>query len=465
MRLLPAAVLSALLVPGAAGQPARYDGHKVVRVSIHSPRDLQTMLALAADVWSERIDAGPADFRVHPDALPALDATGITYSVLVEDVQALIDAERLRLTNPVAADGWFDDFKDNDAINARLAFLAALRPDIAQEVVIGTTIEGRVIRGIRISNDAANPGRCKPGLVFGATQHAREWIAPMVTMYLAEALVSGHGADPVITDLVDRAEFFVLPVVNADGYVYTWGPDRLWRKNRRDIANSPCFGVDLNRNWGYQWGSDNGSSGDPCSNNYRGTAPFSEPEAAALRDFVLARPQVRYQHDMHSYGQLLLQPWGYTAAPPPDHATYQALGAAMAGLIKAEHGKTYVYGPTYTKLYPISGGAGDWAWGAENVYSFLFELRGDPGGFILPPEQIIPNSQEILAAAVHLSSWIADRFPFKADFNGDCVYSIDDFIAFQTGFAVSDPRADMDGDGALTIDDFIVFQTLFAIGG
>jgi carboxypeptidase A1 len=284
-------------------------------------------------------------------------------------------------------------------------------------------------------------------------------------MYLAEALVAGHGADPFITDLVDRAEFLVVPVVNVDGYVYTWGPDRLWRKNRRDNPGSPCFGVDLNRNWGYQWGLDIGSSADPCNSMFRGAAPFSEPEAAALRDFILARPQVRYQHDMHSYGQLLLAPWGYTAAPPPEHATYQALGAEMAALIKTEHGKAYVHGPTYTHLYPISGGAGDWAWGAANTYSFLFELRGDPGGFILPPGQIIPNSEEILPAALHLGAWIADRFPFKADFNADCVYSIDDFIAFQTGFAVSDPAADMDGDGALTIDDFIVFQTLFAVGG
>ena len=295
--------------------------------------------------------------------------------------------------------------------------LAAQRPDLAEGFTVGTSIEGRPIKGLRISNDAAYPGRRKAGMVFGATQHAREWIAPMVTMYLAEALVTRYDTDPAIKGFVDRIEFLIVPVVNPDGYVYAWTTDRLWRKNRRDIAGSACFGIDLNRNWGYQWGLPNGSSGDPCNDLYRGTAAFSEPETAAMRDFIVARPWVRYVHDMHSYGQWLLQPWGYTSAPPPRHETYEALGAAMAQLIHAVHGRTYVHGPTYTTLYPVSGSASDWAWGAEQAYSFVFELRGN--GFILPPDQIIPNSEEILPAALHLADWILR--PFAGSIAGDGV--------------------------------------------
>ncbi len=54
--------------------------------------------------------------------------------------------------------------------------------------------------------------------------------------------------------------------------------------------------------------------------------------------------------------------------------------------------------------------------------------------------------------------------PCYADCDGDCVPSINDFICFQTLFALSDPYADCDGDTALSIDDFICFQTFFAIG-
>ena len=405
--LLGAAVFAR--TAAAQDEPARYDGHKVVRAEIASERDLQTMLRLSDDVWSEHIGIGPADFRLRPESMAALAAAGVAYEVLIEDVQSLIDAERARLASPVDGAGWFDDYKDLDAINARMDALAAQRPDLAQGFTVGTSIEGRPIKGLRIANDAAYPGRRKAGMVFGATQHAREWIAPMVTMYLAEALVTRYDTDPAIQRFVDRIEFLIVPIVNPDGYVYSWTTNRLWRKNRRDIVGSSCFGVDLNRNWGYQWGLPTGSSGDPCNDLYRGTAAFSEPETAAMRDFIVARPWVRYVHDMHSYGQWLLQPWGYTSAPPPHHQTYEALGAAMAQLIHAVHGRTYVHGPTYTTLYPVSGSASDWAWGAEQAYSFVFELRGT--GFILPPDQIIPNSEEILPAALHLAAWILRPFP------------------------------------------------------
>ena len=103
----------------------------------------------------------------------------------------------------------------------------------------------------------------------------------MVGMYVAESFITGYGNDTLITELVDELEIFVIPVVNPDGYVYTWGPQRLWRKNRRDNGNG-TFGVDLNRNWGYEWGGV-GSSGDPGSGTYRGTAPFSEPETQVRR--------------------------------------------------------------------------------------------------------------------------------------------------------------------------------------
>ena len=411
--LLGAAVFAR--TAAAQDEPTRYDGHKVVRAEIASERDLQTMLRLSDDVWSEHIGIGPADFRLRPESMAALAAAGVAYEVLIEDVQSLIDAERARLASPVDGAGWFDDYKDLDAINARMDALAAQRPDLAEVFTVGTSIEGRPIKGLRVSNDAAYPDRRKAGMVFGATQHAREWIAPMVTMYLAEALVTRYDTDPAVKRFVDRIEFSIVPVVNPDGYVYAWTTDRLWRKNRRDIAGSACFGIDLNRNWGYQWGLPNGSSGDPCNDLYRGTAAFSEPETAAMRDFIVARPRVRYVHDMHSYGQLLLQPWGYTSAPPPRHETYEALGAAMAQLIHAVHGRTYVHGPTYTTLYPVSGSASDWAWGAEQAFSFVFELRGT--GFILPPDQIIPNSEEILPAALHLAAWILR--PFAGDIAGD----------------------------------------------
>lgn len=398
---LLAAVVGAGGAAAGADEPGRYDGHKLVRVQIASARDFQRMLRISDDVWSEHPDIGPVDFRVPPEGMAALADSGLPYEVLVDDLQARADEERARLANPSPDAGWFDDFKDLAAIEARMDELAALRPDLAQTFVVGNSLEGRPIRGIRITSSAGG-GRRKRGMLFASTQHAREWIAPMVTMYLADALVTRYDTDLAVRRVVDQLEFFIVPVVNVDGYVYTWPPTavRYWRKNRRPGS---CYGVDLNRNWGYEWVG-GGSSTNPCSETYRGTAPFSEPETAALRDFVQARPGIRYVHDMHSYGRYLLQPWGFTPALPPGHATFDFLGQTMQRIIQAVHGMTYVHGPTYTTLYPVNGDLSDWAWGAEHAYSFVFELRGND--FVLPPSEIIPNSEEILPAALWLANWI-----------------------------------------------------------
>jgi murein tripeptide amidase MpaA len=341
--------------------------------------------------------------------MDALAHSGLRYEVLIDDVQAEIDAERARLSaRPDGTGAWFDDFKDLAALDARVLELAALRPDLARAVVVGSSLEGRPIRALRITHAPPDRDPRKPALVFVSTQHAREWIAPMATMYLAEALITRYDTDPVIRDVVDRTEVILVPVANPDGYVYSWTTDRLWRKNRRVVAGSGCRGVDLNRNWGYQWGLPVGSSGDPCNEVYRGTAGFSEPETAALRDFIESTPDVRYVHDMHSYGQWLLYPWGYTSAPPPNQADYADLGAAMSSLIQSVHGRVYTPGSTYTTLYPVSGGSNDWALGARNAFTFTYELRGP--SFVLPPAEIVPNSEEILPAVLYLADWMADTW-------------------------------------------------------
>ena len=71
-------------------------------------------------------------------------------------------------------------------------------------------------------------------------------------------------------------------------------------------------GVDLSRNFGYQWGYDEaGSSDDPCSPNYRGSEAFSEPETRGLRDLATSLDVSLYM----SYGtgkSFYVKPYSYT---------------------------------------------------------------------------------------------------------------------------------------------------------
>lgn len=452
--------------PGAP--VVRYDGHRIVRVVVRGEADLAAMERLGARLWACEPQRGPVEFGVPPESMAALDASGIPYTIVVSDLQKQVDNENARLGpqgggGGVAGAGWFDDYKTLTQIQAYCAGLAAQFPNLVEPVTIGNSLEGRPIFGLRIRGDAG--GRCVPTLLMNSCQHAREWITPMVTVYFADRLLRAYGTDPDLTALVDSTEIIIIPVVNADGYEYTWSVDRFWRKNRRNNGDG-TFGVDLNRNWGYQWGvtlpGGNGGNGNTGSDVYWGTGPFSEPETAALSQFSESLPALRWHNDIHSAAQLVLQPWGWTGDLPPDHAFLDGVGADSQSLIKAVHNATYVHGTCYSKLYPLSGGAQDWFYGQNGVPSFLYELRGP--GFDPPPSAILLGAEEMFPALVSHASYIADTFPFKADWDQNCVYDLFDFLAFVNDFNAGESRADVNGDGALDLFDFLEFVNLFNAG-
>lgn len=367
-----------------------YADHKVVRAELRDHADLVRMRQISNDCFSHEPVIGATDWRIAPDKLPELDGSGISYVVLVDDLGAVIDAERRRLAGGGArgTGSWYDDYKNLQAINDKIDELAALRPDLVTVSTIGTSVEGRSIRSMQITGGPGNPAD-KPSILYNACQHSREWIAVMTAMYVAEHLIAEYDTDPFVRELVDRIDFRIVPMVNPDGYVHTWGPNRLWRKNRRDNGNG-TFGVDLNRNWSFQWGQ-SGSSGDPGSTTYRGPAPFSEPESSAVRDLALSLPNLLGHLDIHNYGQDLFRTWGYTSTLPPDIALINTIGDDVAGVISAVHGETYVHGPGGI----TSGTAKDWFYGDQDVISWTLELR-DEGthNFLLPADQILPTCEE-----------------------------------------------------------------------
>ncbi len=396
VRLVVAGVLALSSVALAADAPRRYDGCQVLRVEVTDASELALLEALDVDFWTDRPAVGPVDVLVTPEQRAAMEAFGLRSSVRIADVQALVDQQHA----PQPRD-WFDAYHPYDEIVAHLDQLVTTYPELAQLFPLGTTVEDRIIWGIRIAAPAQTPLR--PGVFYWGTVHAREWITSTIIPYLATHLLANYGLDPVVTDLVNHVEFLLVPVANPDGYIYSWETERLWRKNRRDNGDG-TFGVDINRNWGHEWGGD-GSSGTPGANTYRGPVPFSEPETRALRDLFLDRPNVRAMNDIHSYSQLILWPWGWTPAPCPDQAAYAAAGDAMRQLILGVSGKNYTAGPANTTIYPVSGGSIDWTYGVRDVFSFTFELR-DTGtyGFLLPPDQIRPTNLEILPTLLYLAN-------------------------------------------------------------
>jgi len=382
-------------------------GDQVVRIHVRNAEQLRRLEQMDLDVWSHEIGVGDIDVHVSVHARRALDAAGMTYDVLNDDLTATYIDELASRQFRGAGD--FDQYKSYAEIMDFIDNLAARRPDLASVMTIGQSLEGRDIRVLHVTGpdtgDGPPPGQ-RHGVFYHALQHAREWITGPVVLYLADHLINEYDDDSCLRALVDRTDFYLAPCVNPDGYEYTWTDERLWRKNRRDNMDG-TFGVDLNRNWAYGWGG-GGSSGSTGNETYRGPSPFSEPETQVLSSFVSSHPTIRAYMDYHSYGQLILWPFGTTCTEPPepDASSFWSIGTQMQSLIASIHGVNHTAGPVCLTLYQASGASVDWVYGDQGRYAYTIELRDEgQSGFLLPADQILPTCEENLPAILALSDW------------------------------------------------------------
>ncbi|KAF2896191.1 hypothetical protein ILUMI_09987, partial [Ignelater luminosus] len=349
------------------------------------------------------------DILVKPQSLQsvskALLDNNIGYEVIIQDLQKAIDEENPPLNE--------DDYEDRAGhrltwqsyhrladIYGFLDYLAASHPNLCSLHTIGNSIEGRPLKVLKISN--GNPGN-KAVWVDGGI-HAREWISPATVTHIINYLVENLNREDGALQNID---WHILAVGNPDGYEYSHTTDRLWRKNRR---RGQCYGTDLNRNFGHHWGG-KGSGKHPCQEIYGGSGPFSEPETAAIRNYITgtnAGAPWKAYISFHSYGQYILYPWGYDQVVPQDHGDLQAVANKAASAIRAVTGAYYRVGSSAILLYPASGGSDDWAKGTVGMkYAYTIELR-DSGryGFVLPASYIIPTATEALAALKAIASTV-----------------------------------------------------------
>jgi hypothetical protein len=254
---------------------------------------------------------------------------------------------------------------------------------------LGTTIQGRTQWALKVSD---NPGvdEAEPEVRVDAMHHAREPQSMQSTLWCLLALLERYGSDPLATYLVDARETWFVPCVNPDGYVHnqTTNPagGGLWRKNRRANAGG-SFGVDLNRNYAFEWGfDDTGSSPTPSSETYRGTGPASEPEVANMQALIDAR-SFSTAISAHTYSDLWLWPWGYVAAAPPNNAQYTELG----DLCTLE--TNWVRGPAGAVLYLANGVTDDYDHGVKGTMSFTPEIGNDIDGFWPATARIVPLAE------------------------------------------------------------------------
>ncbi|CAL8308457.1 unnamed protein product [Merluccius merluccius] len=321
----------------------------------------------------------------------------MTHTVLLTNTKDLLELQtRNDSTDPRSGPSYYEKYHSLEDIYHWLNKTAYENPDRVKVILIGSSFEKRPLYVVKLSVDS-NPNKTAIWLDCGI--HAREWISQAFCLWFVQYSLSYYQQNRDITRILDTMDVYVLPVMNPDGYKYTWTTDRFWRKNRSVREDSRCFGADLNRNFDASWCTA-GASHDPCSEIYCGEFPESEPESRAVASFLRKHKEVvKLYVSIHSYSQMLLFPYSYTRERTENHDDLLAMVKEAAHSIKRYYKNSYKYGTGAQTIYLAPGGSDDWAYNLGIKYSFTFELQ-DKGryGFLLPPYQIPKACNEALLA-------------------------------------------------------------------
>ncbi|WP_164972758.1 M14 family zinc carboxypeptidase [Lacibacter luteus] len=373
--------------------------------------------------------------------LPKIKTLGIKYDVLVDDELS----DFLRRNNPADFYKYSDPKSTQPAVSAKLPFqtcttnwstsswttpdaftsgsiggyyslsemeaklddMATNYPTLVSKFSIGTTVEGRTIWCVKIS-DIPGTDESEPEVLYSGLHHAREAMSMHNLIFFMQYILQNYSSDSRISNIINNRELFFVPCVNPDGWNYNCVTNPtgggMHRKNRRNVGGQTNVGIDLNRNYSVGFAEDNtGSSPNIENDTYRGPSAFSENETQAMRAFINGR-RFKLVLNYHAYGQLWVRPPGSasTTATTTDNLILNTAGGLFTKYNCYEVGddmSTVGYNVNgYSDDWLLSGDAGSRAVGYEKIYGFSPEVSPAlSGGTFWPSSsQIIPIAREMM---------------------------------------------------------------------
>ncbi|MGG6433533.1 M14 family metallopeptidase [Anoxybacillus sp. D401a] len=230
-------------------------------------------------------------------------------------------------------------------------------PDLIQVQIIGQSVEGRNIYAIKL-------GKGSKEIFMNASHHAREHITTNVLMEMLDTYAFAYTSLTKVDQydartILDRTSIWFVPMVNPDGVTLVQKGHTAVKngalalainKGKRDFSawKANVRGVDLNRQYDARWATIRSNPGKPAPKNYKGSKPFSEPEAQAMRQFTLAR-NFEITVSYHSSGQIIF--WHFLQ--PKEHVYRDQ---RLASMLSKQTGYSLVK-PVQN---PSGGGYKDW---------------------------------------------------------------------------------------------------------
>lgn len=231
------------------------------------------------------------------------------------------------------------DFHTYSTMTDELEEIADVYSDIAELYDLGSSVEGRTIWGLKITDNVGEEEN-EPEVRICGAHHGNEFMSVELPLLLAWYLVENYDSNSYIEDLVDNREIWIIPMVNPDG--------------REASIRYNANGIDLNRDYGYMWAGEGGS-----------LAPFSQPETKVIRNHALENNFVLSlsYHTTAAYVNFI---WNYKEDPAPDDEVIVELSNQYA----ASSGYTAIRGYNW---YQTRGDTNDFSYGCRGDIDWTIE--------------------------------------------------------------------------------------------
>ncbi len=223
-----------------------------------------------------------------------------------------------------------------EEIEAELKSLSQKYPHIGKLTSIGLSVKKRSLWVMKISKNVGTDDD-RPEFKFMANMHGDEIVGRELMMRLIKDLLSQYGRDPQITNLIDRAQIYIIPSMNPDGAAL----------RMRGNANN----VDLNRNFPDFSTSDN-----------KDTTLGREPETQAVMNWQ-SKHKFKLSANFHGGAEVVNYPWDTIDSDFPSLDYVKELSLEYAGLAPYINTSTVFQNGITNGFdwYEVNGGMQDWS--------------------------------------------------------------------------------------------------------